>query len=169
MTRTLVTYASKHGSTEEVARTVAARLRDTGQDVDVRDAAIVDDLEPYDAVVVGGSLYMGRWHGDARSFVRRHRAALEERPLAIFALGPRSLAEDEVAGSRKQLTGALTSLGVHPHFIAIFGGVVDPTKLHFPLNRMPATDARDWNAIRGWSDKVAARFADYLHAAPVHH
>jgi menaquinone-dependent protoporphyrinogen oxidase len=158
MTRTLVAYASKHGSTEEVARAIAARLRADGQDVDVLPAAsaAVAGTAGYDCVVLGGSLYMGRWHADARRFLRRHGGALERLPLAVFALGPLNLEEDQVAGSRKQLDGALGRLGVEPKLVAIFGGVVEPEKLRFPFSRMAETDARDWQAIDAWADEVAA-------------
>jgi menaquinone-dependent protoporphyrinogen oxidase len=167
MTHTLVAYASKHGSTEEVARLIGDLLRDAGHHVDIRDAAGVTDVEPYDAVILGGSLYMGRWHADARSFLRRHRAAVEERPLAVFALGPRTLEDDQVAGSRKQLDHALSQLGVVPQLVTIFGGAVAPEKLRFPFNRMPETDARDWQEIRRWAGEVALRLAE--DPAPVTH
>lgn len=61
----LVAYGSKHGSTQEVAEAVAERLRAGGREVDLRRAADVDDLTPYGGVVLGGSLYVGRWHEDA--------------------------------------------------------------------------------------------------------
>jgi menaquinone-dependent protoporphyrinogen oxidase len=167
MTRTLVAYATKHGSTEEVARSIGDLLRDAGHHVDIRDAAAVPDVDEYDGVILGGSLYMGRWHADARAFLRRHRATLEQRPLAVFALGPLTLGEEQVAGSRKQLDKALTQLGVDPQLVTIFGGEVDPEKLHFPFNRMPKTDARDWSEIAAWTNEVASQFADYAHAEPV--
>ena len=167
MTRTLVAYASKHGSTEEVARAIGSFLRDADHHVDVRDVEAVTDVEPYDAVVLGASLYMGRVHAGARTFLRRHRAALEERPLAVFALGPLSLEEEQVAGSRKQLDKALAHLGVDPQLVTVFGGVVDPKQLHFPLNRMPKTDARDWSEIDTWAADVARQCADHVHAEPV--
>jgi menaquinone-dependent protoporphyrinogen oxidase len=165
MTRTLVAYATKHGSTEEVARSIGDLLRDAGHHVDIRDAAAVTDVDEYDGVILGGSLYMGRWHADARAFLRRHRAALEERRLAVFALGPLTLDDEQVAGSRKQLDKALTHLGVDPQLVTVFGGVVDPEQLHFPFNRMPKTDARDWSEITAWANEVALRAADY--AEPV--
>lgn len=167
MTRTLVAYASKHGSTEEVARSIGDLLRDAGHHVDIRDAAVVTDVDEYDGVILGGSLYMGRWHADARAFLRRHRATLEERPLAVFALGPLTLEEQQVAGSRKQLEKALTHLAVEPQFVTVFGGEVDPAKLRFPFNRMPKSDARDWSEITAWAQEVALRFADYAHPEPV--
>ena len=165
--RTLVAYASKHGSTEEVARWIARYLRDEGHHVDVRDATVVTDVEPYDAVIVGGSLYMGHWHADARGFLRRHRAALEGLPLAVFALGPLNLGDEQVAESRGQLERALTHLDVSPQLVTVFGGVVDPKKLRFPFSRMPATDARDSSQIAAWAREAALRFAGSAHAETV--
>jgi menaquinone-dependent protoporphyrinogen oxidase len=167
MTRTLVAYASKHGSTEEVARAIGSFLRDADHHVDVRDVEAVTDVEPYDAVVLGASLYMGRVHAGARTFLRNHHAALEERSLAVFALGPLTLEKEQVAGSRKQLDKALEHLGVDPQLVTVFGGVVDPKQLHFPLNRMPKTDARDWSAIEAWAGDVALRFSTRVRAEPV--
>ncbi len=167
MTRTLVAYASKHGSTEEVARAIGVVVRDAGHHVDVRDAEAVTDVEPYDAVILGAPLYIGRWHAGARTFLRRHRTALEERPLAVFALGPLTLGETQIADSRKQLLSALAHLEVSPDLVTIFGGAVDPAKLHFPLNRMPKTDARDWSEIEAWASDVAVEIADFTRAERV--
>lgn len=167
MTRTLVAYASKHGSTEEVARAIGECLREAGHDVDIRDASAVTDVDSYDALVIGGSLYMGRWHADARRLLRHHRSALERRPLAVFALGPLTTEERHAADSRDQLNDALARLDVHPSFAAVFGGVVDPAKLRFPFNRMPRTDARVWPEIEDWATQVGARFSQPSHAEPV--
>ena len=167
MTRILVAYASKNGSTEAVARAIAAQLRDADHEVDVRDATLAMDIDPYDAVILGGSLYMGRWHADARRFLQRHRTALKERTLAVFALGPLTLEDEQVAASRKQLDKALTHLGVTPRIVTVFGGAVDPEKLHFPFSRMPQSDARDWTEVGAWANQVALRFSDDLRAEPV--
>jgi hypothetical protein len=63
-------------------------------------------------------------------------------------------------GSRKQLDAALERLEVQPQLVTIFGGAVDPSKLHFPFNRMPQTDARDWQAIDAWSEEVGSMIPD---------
>lgn len=162
MTRTLVAYASKHGSTQEVAAAIAACLRAAGHDVDLlsAEAAAVAGPDGYDSVVIGGSLYVGRWHADACRFVRRHHAALDRLPLAVFALGPRTLDAEDVAGSRKQLAGALKRLGIEPRIVTVFGGAVDPAKLHFPFNRMPETDVRDWQAIDAWAAEVGSMISE---------
>lgn len=161
MTRPLlVAYATKHGSTHQVAEAIAAMLRTQGLAVDTRPAADVTDLDSYDGVVLGGALYMGRLHADARHFLRRHGKALEAMPLAVFAMGPLTDEETQVEGSRKQLQQALSKVPrVHPVSTAIFGGVVDPSELHFPFNYMPASDARDWQLIESWAREVGLVFA----------
>jgi hypothetical protein len=63
-----------------------------------------------------------------------------------------------LAESRAQLDKALAKVPeVRPRSIAVFGGVIDPAKLRFPLSRMPASDARDWDAIDEWADDVATK------------
>jgi menaquinone-dependent protoporphyrinogen oxidase len=154
----LVAYGTKHGSTQEVAESIAATLQAQGCEVALRAANHVEEIDAYDAVVVGGSLYTGRWHPEARRFVKRHRRELAMRPVAVFAMGPRTMAADEAAASRKQLDHALADFPeLEPVATEIFGGVVDPKKLHFPLNHLPASDARDWSAIRAWAAEVADR------------
>src|SRR6266545_5787465 len=74
MDEILIAYATKHGSTHEVAETVAARLTEAGVVTHTAPAARVASLDAFDAVVLGAPLYMGRLHGDARTFLRRFRA-----------------------------------------------------------------------------------------------
>ena len=156
----LVAYATKRDSTHEVADAVAAWLREHGQEVDVRPAAEVGMLRPYGGVVLGGALYAGHWHRDARRFLATHRDELAKRPVAVYAMGPLSLRPADIEGSRQQLDRALAKEPwLEPVAVAIFGGVIDPARLRFPFTRMEATDARDWAAIRSWADELAETFA----------
>lgn len=155
----LVAYATKRESTHEVADAVAATLRELDHAVEVRPAAEVTSLSSYGAVVIGGALYMGRWHHDARHFLSRHREALTHLPVAVFAMGPRTTAPADIEGSRRQLDAAFAKEpGLEPVSVAIFGGVIDPAKLRFPFRNIGATDARDWDAIRSWADTVGDLF-----------
>jgi menaquinone-dependent protoporphyrinogen oxidase len=155
----LITYATKHGSTREVADAVARTLGEEGLCVDVQPSAGVRDLSGYDGVVLGASLYMGRAHADARRFLKRHRAALSLLPVAVFGMGPLTTEAKDVAGSRAQLERALEKTPeVVPFSTAIFGGVVDPADLRFPFSHMPASDARDWDEIERWAHELAAAF-----------
>ena len=150
--KVLIAYATKHGSTAEVAHGIAETLRRDRFDVDVVEARHVHRVSGYDGVIVGGSIYVGKWHPDALGLVNRHADEMKRIPVAIFALGPKTLEEHDIATSRAQLDAALAkATNIHPERIAIFGGVIDPSKVHFPFNRMPASDARDWNTITAWA------------------
>jgi menaquinone-dependent protoporphyrinogen oxidase len=81
--RILLVYATRHGSTAEVADAVAEELRAGGATVDVRVAAEGPDPATYEAVVVGGPMIMG-WHKQALRYVRRHAATLSGKPVVYF-------------------------------------------------------------------------------------
>ena len=154
----LVSYATRYGSTKEVAETIAATLREGGSAVDVQSVEHARSLDGYKAVVVGAPLYMFNWLKEARSFVSRHRAALERVPVAVFALGPTEDKETDWQETRVQLTKVLTGFPwLAPVAVELFGGKFDPTRLTFPYNlipalkRMPVSDIRDWDAIRAWA------------------
>jgi menaquinone-dependent protoporphyrinogen oxidase len=161
----LVGYATKYGSTKEVAEAIAAALREDGLEVDFQPMHNVKTLEGYGAVVIGAPLYMFRWHKDAKSFLSRHRQALMERPVAVFALGPTEDRPKDWQDVRAQLDKELTQFPwFAPVAVGGFGGVFDPAKLAFPYNlvpglkKMPVSDIRDWTAIRVWANGLPAKF-----------
>ena len=153
----LVAYASKHGTTREVAEFVAHTLERRGLTVEVEEAGRVGTVAHYDAVVVGGGLYMGKWHKDARRLLDRHREQLSGIPLAVFGMGPDSLEETKVVESRRQLERSLAATPeLEPVAVTVFGGALTPETWRFPFSRLPAFDARDWDAIEEWTDEGAA-------------
>lgn len=159
----LVTYATRYGSTEEVALAVAETLRESGVTVETQSILKVNALERYDAVVIGAPLYMGRLLKDARRFLSAHRNALTKMPVALFVLGPIQKEEKDWAGARTQLDKERAR---YPWFSPIsqqiVGGRFDPLKLAFPFNlfpplrKLPVGDARDWTAIRAWASDLAS-------------
>jgi menaquinone-dependent protoporphyrinogen oxidase len=161
MDTVLVAYATKRGSTREVAAEVARIIRQSGPEVEISPAREVKSLDRYGAVVLGGALYMGRWHKDTRRLLKRYRSELASLPLAVFALGPRSSEPEALEAAGAELARALDEVPeVHPFSTAIFGGVIDPSKLGFPFKRMPAVDARDWKAIERWASEVVRGLSD---------
>jgi len=157
----LVAYASTNGSTQEVAEAVADALRAGGLEVDYQPMRKVKSLAGYDGIVLGAPLYIMRWHKDARRFLAKHQAAFNGQPVAVFALGPFHDDEKEYQEVRTQLDKELAKFPwLTPAAKQIFGGKFDPAKLRFPLNllpalkQMPASDIRDWTAIRAWADNV---------------
>jgi menaquinone-dependent protoporphyrinogen oxidase len=165
----LVAFATKYGSTKEVAEAVAGGLRENGLATDLLPMSKVRSLEPYGAVVLGAPIYLGSWHADFRKFLAKHQEALLRRPPVIFTLGPMHSDPKEWQGVRSQLEQELAKYSwLKPSAVELFGGKYDPAKLRIPdsllealpaspLHGMPASDARDWNAIRAWSHNLAAQ------------
>jgi menaquinone-dependent protoporphyrinogen oxidase len=96
----LLAYASRFGSTQEVAETIATTLRENGLDVDLQPMQEVKSLDRYDAVVVGAAIYNAKWNVLAHQFVSRYQDALAQLPVAIFTLGPLSASEAAKRNSR---------------------------------------------------------------------
>jgi len=113
--------------------------------------------------VLGAPLFMFHWHKDAIRFLLQHHKALMERPVAVFALGPVHDPHDEKEwqDSNDQFEKELGKYPwLKPVALQMFGGKYDPAKLRFPLNLFtgsePASDIRDWAAIRTWASDLAA-------------
>lgn len=95
MGRILVAFATRAGSTGEVAAAIAQTLVECGDTVGLRRAR--DVREPvwgWDCVVLGAPIYSGRWHRLAHRFLERHRRELVDVPVAVFGMGPRAPQEE---------------------------------------------------------------------------
>lgn len=161
--RILVAYATKCGSTAEVADVIAHELKEVGESVDVRNVADIEDLSPYDAVVLGTAVRMGQPLPAAKRFVRQHRDALAKMPFALFSLG--ITMNEDTPEHRTEAQGYLASLTsvVQPVAVGLFGGKVDPARLSpfwrlitsfIKTGDMAPGDHRDWQAIRLWANAL---------------
>jgi len=150
----LVAYASRHGSTEEVARFIAGVVGRHGVEVATQAAAEVrGSVAGHRLVILGGAIYSGRWHRDAHRFLKRHRDQLSRVPVAVFGMGPRELGAEAFARAEAQLVRALAKRDwLHPVATAVFGGVDPPSRR--PDRRR---DARDWAAIEAWASALVER------------
>jgi menaquinone-dependent protoporphyrinogen oxidase len=166
----LVTYATRMGSTEELALAVADALREDSLAVEVQPVKDVHSLQRYSAVVLTAPLYMFRLHKDARDFLSSHRSELIKVPVALFVPGPVHEDEKEWTGAREQLDKELARFPwLAPFAQHIVGGKFDPAKLVFPFNlipplkKMPSGDVRDWSEIRAQVKDFAAIARPALH------
>ena len=167
--RVLVAYASRTGSTAEVAEAIGKTLAESGLAVDVRDMKSVTDLTPYRAVVAGSAINGAKWLPEAMNFLRVHRSALAARPFAAFlvciTLG-RSDA-DKMRSAVSEWMAPVRSL-VTPVSEGLFAGRLDLGSASFSLSTLmfraavafgalPQGDHRDWNAVRAWAQSTRAR------------
>lgn len=162
MTRVLVAHASKRGSTAEIAQAIAETLRQSGLSVECTAADEVTTLAPYDAVVLGSAVYMKRWRGDAKHFLRKHRKELSQRPFWVFSSGPTGdPSGDEPSWVEPaKIVEKVEQLGAREH--VVFGGRM-PTDPRGPAQRAMVKncppeyrDRRDWDEIRAWAAGVAS-------------
>ena len=165
----LLAYATRFGSTQEVAETVASVLRDAGIAVELQPMQEVRSLDGYEAVVMGAALYNTRWHQDAHQFLAKYQDALQQRLLAIFALGPVNSGEAAMRNSRRQLDKDLEKYPwLKPVALEMFAGKYDTSKLGFFYKFMPARDLRDWEAIRTWASELAVQLQYEKTLQPAH-
>lgn len=159
----LLAYASRFGSTQEVAETIASTLREAGLEVDLQPMQEVKALDRYDTVVLGAAIYNAKWHQEAHHFVSQHRNALSQLPVVVFTLGPLSSGEAAKRNSRRQLDSELAKYPwLKPVVVEIFAGKYDPSKpgLNFFERFLPARDYRNWDAIRTWANALPAQLQD---------
>jgi len=160
----LLGYATRYGSTKEAADVVAATLQEAGFQVDLQPAREVKSLVGYGAVVLGAPLQMYHWHEDVIRLLLRHQKAIQQVPVAVFALGPTTSPYDEKewTSARQQLDGDLATMPwFSPLDVRIFGGRMDPAKLRFPMNlfskAVPASDMLDLADVRAWAADLAGK------------
>ena len=160
----LVAYATKHGSTGEIAAAIGATLLDAGLDVEVRSAHDVHTLAPYGAVVLGSALYSAHWQRDANRFVKRHLAELQRRPVWLFSSGPLDhSAEFDDIPLTDHVAPEVAPIGARGH--RTFGGRL--------LEGTPGVDAsmlathrvgdfRNWAHIEAWAGGIAAALVESI-------
>jgi menaquinone-dependent protoporphyrinogen oxidase len=161
----LVTYASKHQSTAEIANTIGEVLREFNfLQVSVQPVEAVEDVTPYEAVVLGSSVYVGQWQSSAAYFLRNHQQKLTERHVWLFSSGPTGEGDPNTLMKGWEFPESLQPIAdlVKPHDIVLFHGKLDPANLNFMersairLVKAPTGDFRDWDAIRAWAASIAA-------------
>lgn len=158
------------GGTAGLADMVGEELRRRGITADVVPATGVRTLTGYDAVIVGGALYAGRWHGDARRFVTRHARDLRIRPVWLFSSGP--LGDDGQKPGIPPVRGVaklLRRIGACGH--ETFGGRLSPDARGFMARAMAKTLAGDWRDeehVDRWVAGIVAELADLEHGSAGH-
>lgn len=157
--KVLVAVASRHGSTREIGDAIAEVLRETGCDAVVADPDDVESVEPFDAVVLGSSVYVGRWAAAARAMVDRCGPGLRDRPVWLFSSGPVGN-PPAPEGDPEEAAAIMTRLGARGH--RTFPGRLDSGDLGLAeraavaLLQAEQGDFRVWADVTDWAGAIAA-------------
>lgn len=164
MEHILICYATRYGSTAEIARIIADVLSDVGYQVTISPVSDAGNPADYDAVVIGSPLYMGKWLVEAREFVSRNRGSLTSRPVAVFSAGftLRDRTKDHLAVVNEAL-GSSVKLYISPVSTGYFAGRLDPDTMSaadraiITLSGALPGDFLEPDEIRTWARELPAR------------
>jgi menaquinone-dependent protoporphyrinogen oxidase len=156
--KVLVTAASRHGATLEIACAIASALEDREIDAPVLRIDEIGPLDGYDAVVLGSAVYMGRWLDAAKDYVDDHLDEISARPTWLFSSGP--LGDSPKPEIEPEDVAALVvrtrARGHH-----LFAGRLAKRDLGLGEKvvasavRVPEGDFRSWPEIDGWAADIA--------------
>ncbi|MGZ6213908.1 MAG: flavodoxin domain-containing protein [Candidatus Limnocylindria bacterium] len=159
--RVLVTAASRHGGTGEIATIIGQALTDAGLETEVRPLRALDGVAGYNAVVLGSGVYVGRWIPEATDFVRRHEIELRARPVWLFSSGPIGSPEPKPEGDPAEVAELIASIRARGH--RVFAGRLDKRRLGIGERLVVGAvhaqegDFRDPDAITAWAREIAAQ------------
>jgi len=155
--KVLVAYASERGGTEGLADMVGSDLRFLGHCVTDLPARAVQNIDEFDAVIIGGSIYFGHWNPEALDFVNRFADSLRQRPVWLFASGP--LNHDADNGPIKPIAHMRQAVKkINARGQITFGGRLSPAQCEtFMSQRMAKKhpgDFRDFAQVSAWVNQV---------------
>ncbi len=182
--KVLIVYGTRYGATESTSQEIAKVLQGEGLEVRVANAKKekITDISPYDLVIVGSGMQMGKWTGEPENFLNQFQKELATKKIAIFVSSAAlALAESEKKTAdiekmnKEYLTDKAAKYNLQPVSMVIFGGIWDYNRMNFIFRRTLSSfkpkieaagykeiqpglyDTRDWNAIREWAKDLAKK------------
>lgn len=174
--KALVVYGTRYGTATEIAEEITRVIEEEGIEVDLADARRLKDcdLTPYDLVVAGSGIKIGKWTKKSLKFLQDNKKVLARKKVAIFVTcGAANEEENRAEGQEKYLDEvAKKNLINEPVATGLFGSVYDPEAnggmmykftMRFikkdlekkGIDTSKRLDYRDWDEIRAWARNLA--------------
>jgi menaquinone-dependent protoporphyrinogen oxidase len=157
--KVLVTAATKHGATAEIAAAIGEVLGGgPGLDAAVIPPEQVATIDGDDAVVLGSAVYAGHWLAAAKELVDRAGDALAGKPVWLFSSGP---VGDPPKPEEDPVDVAEIVAATKAREHRVFSGKLVRQQLGFGERaivaalRVPEEDFRDWAEIKDWASQIA--------------
>lgn len=158
----LVCYATRYGSTGEIAMVIGEELNAAGHRADTIRISDMPDPGPYDAVIIGSPLYMGKWLAEAREFVSQYRNVLVSKPVAVFTVGYsfKNLTSEHLRRGEEALEAV--KLYIEPVASEFFAGSINPDIMRSAdreitkLGGVNPGDYRNLDDVKRWAKNLPA-------------
>ncbi|MBZ0315842.1 MAG: hypothetical protein K8L91_05440 [Anaerolineae bacterium] len=161
--RILVVYASRGGTTREIAEQIAETLRLKGIGVETAAVKKVSNAGGYDVIVLGSAIYFRRMMPSAVRFIQQNTSILESCPVAVFSVGAqmRKPTPKNHALVEKWVRGGLRPYpNIEPIAMEHFAGAVAFRRLNVLWRVLliitfgERGDWRDLNAVHTWVNQL---------------
>jgi menaquinone-dependent protoporphyrinogen oxidase len=173
--KVLIVYGTRYGTATEIAEEIARVIESEGNQVELKDTRRLKDVDvsPYDLVIVGSGIKMGKWTKGSLKFLKNNKSDLSQRKVALFVTCGAANDEKTIPeGQEKYLDKvAQKNLVNEPISMGLFGSVFDPDAKHGFLYNVTMKsikkdlgkqgidtskrhDYRNWDEIRAWAKNL---------------
>jgi len=160
--RVLITYATKAGTSAEIASHMGELFAKQGAAVDVIPVNKVTDVSAYDTVILGSGIYVGKILPVAMEFIQKNQSALQNKNFNLF-IACMTL-KDDTEENRKLVSDYLIPVRevVKPQNEALFAGMINMKRLNLiekiaiKAMKAPVGDFRNWPQIDAWTKSLQA-------------
>lgn len=84
--KTLIAFASKYGCTEKCAKLLEKELNGEVSLLNLKKNSSAD-LDAYDNIIIGGSIYIGKIQKEASEFCKNNMEGLKQKNIGLFICG----------------------------------------------------------------------------------
>jgi menaquinone-dependent protoporphyrinogen oxidase len=181
--KTLIAYGTRYGATAGTSQEIAKILTEQGFEVKVADLKEekIKDISPYELIVVGTGVAMGRWTGETEDFLKKHEKELSQKKLALFISSMKTVPEREgktadlETAKKFDIDNKLPKYSFQPISVGFFGGVLNYNKMNFLFKKTFGSmkerlekdgfkesepgvyELRNWDEIRSWAKELVEK------------
>jgi menaquinone-dependent protoporphyrinogen oxidase len=183
LTKALIVFGTRYGTTANTSDVIADTLRQVGFEVKIVDVKKdkVRSISEFDLVIVGSGIQMGKWTREPEEFLKKYQNDLSTKKVALFvscgSANPLSEGEQKNKemndAKKKYLEDKSVEYNVKPIALGFFGGCYEFNKMSWFFKKTLSSikpklegagykeskagvyDLRDLDAIRGWAREVA--------------
>lgn len=158
----LITYASKHGSTAEIAEKIHSLVESNKLVCEIMPVDEVDDVSSYEVIILGSAVYIGQWRKSTIDFLKKNTHQLKNKKVWLFSTGPTGKGDPvELLKGWRYPDGLKDTIDrIQPEDITVFHGMLDESKLNtlekmtIKMVKAPLGDYRDWQMIEDWTNTI---------------